>query len=39
MTACPAAIVAVAPIAGRLIGRVSGGLLRGIGLSVKMPKE
>lgn len=34
MTAWPAAIVAVAPIAGRLIGRVPGGLLGGIGLGV-----
>lgn len=34
ITAWPCGVVAVAPIAGRLIGRVHGGLLGGIGLIV-----
>lgn len=34
ITAWPAAIVVFAPLAGRLIGRVPGGLLSGIGLAV-----
>ena len=34
MTAWPLAIVAVAPLAGRLIGRLPGGLLGAIGLAV-----
>ncbi|MGV3493071.1 MAG: MFS transporter [Ramlibacter sp.] len=34
ITAWPAAIVVFAPLAGRLIGRVPGGLLSGLGLAV-----
>ena len=39
ITAWPAAIVVFAPLAGRLIGRVPGGLLSGLGLLAALPDD